>query len=119
LPRRVLKAKRVVGAFLAAAPRVLVLRRVLCCDRLAPRGRIQPDEGGVALVPFGDPLLEVARALPPHVQRGKRLEQLEQPLKANPLRLWEGVRVSGREITHDEGVRHMTPPATCRRSHMT
>ena len=37
----------------------------------------------------------------------KRLEQLEQPLKANPLRLWEGVRVSGREITHDERVKQL------------
>eukprot|EP00964_Phaeocystis_antarctica_P145176 scaffold111174_cov63-Phaeocystis_antarctica.AAC.2 len=72
--RRVLEAE-LVEEFLAAA-RVLVLRLV-AYDPLAPRVRSEADEGGIALVPLGDQLLEVARAPVPHILWGVRLEQLE------------------------------------------
>ena len=71
-------------------------------SRLAPRARSEAGEGRVALVPLNDQLLEVARALTPHMQRGARLEELVQRIIADPLRQWEVVRVPGREITHDE-----------------
>ena len=87
--RLVLKAK-VVGALLSYD------------SRLAPRAGSEAAEGWVALVPFNDQLLEVARALPPHMQRGVRLEELVQRIIADPLRHWEVVRVPGREIAHDE-----------------
>eukprot|EP00964_Phaeocystis_antarctica_P026230 scaffold14763_cov71-Phaeocystis_antarctica.AAC.1 len=76
MPRRVLEAELVEDVLLAAA-RVLVLRLV-ACDPLAPRVRSEADEGGIALVPLGDQLLEVARARAPHIHWGVRLEQLEQ-----------------------------------------
>ena len=68
---------------------------------LAPRAGSEAGKCGIALVPFNDQLLEVARALLPHIQRGERLEELVQPIIADPLRLWEFVRVPGREFTHD------------------
>eukprot|EP00964_Phaeocystis_antarctica_P068303 scaffold41379_cov71-Phaeocystis_antarctica.AAC.6 len=104
--RRVLEAELVEDEFLAAA-RALVLRLVACdpVDPLAPRVRSEADEDGIALVPLGDQLLEVARAPVPHILWGVRLEQLEQSLKADPLRRWEVVWVSGREIAHDERVK--------------
>ena len=79
-----------------------MLRLVPCDEPLAPRARSEAGKGGIALVPFGDQLLEVARPLLPHIQRGVWLEELVQPIIADPLRLWEVVRVPGREITHDE-----------------
>ena len=81
----------------------LVMLRLAPCDSpLAPRAGSEAGEGGIALVPFGDQPLEVARPLLPHIQRGVRLEELVQPIIADPLRLWEVVRVPGREIAHDE-----------------
>ena len=88
--------------FLPAKVLVAVLVRLVPGDSPpAPRAGSEADEGGIALVPFGDQLLEVARALLPHIQRGVRLEELVQPIIADPLRLWEDVRVPGREIAHD------------------
>ena len=99
--RRVLEAK-VAGVFLDAATALAMLRLDPCdFEPLAPRAGSEAAKGGVALVPFGDQLLEVARPLLPHIQRGVRLEELVQPIIADPLRLWEFTRVPGREIAHD------------------
>ena len=95
MPRSVLEAKLVQVCFTAA-----ILWRVVARDPLAPLAGIEADEGGVVLVPFDDPLPEIAR--PPLIHRGVRLEQLVQPIKADPSRCWEFARVLWREITHDE-----------------
>ena len=95
VPRSVLEAKPVEECFAAA-----IFWRVVACDPLAPLVGSEADEGGVVLVPFDDPQPEVAR--PPLTHRGVRLEQLVQPIKADPSRCWEFARVPGRKITHDE-----------------
>ena len=95
MPRSVLEAELVQVCFAAA-----ILWRVFACDPLAPLAGSEADECGVVLVPFDDPQPEVAR--PPLTHRGVRLEQLVQPIKADPSRCWEFPRVPGREITHDE-----------------
>ena len=95
VPRSVLEAKPVEECFAAA-----ILWRVVACDPLAPLVGSEADEGGVVLVPFDDPLPEVAR--PPLTHRGVRLEQLVQPIKADPSRCWVFTRVPRRKITHDE-----------------
>ena len=95
MPRSVLEANLPEVCFAAA-----ILWRVVACDPLAPLAGSEADEGGVVLVPFDDPLPEVARPLLTH--RGVRLKQLVQPIKADPSRCWEFPRVPGREVTHDE-----------------
>lgn len=83
VPRSVLEAKLVQVCFAAAILSLLVTRFV-ACDPLAPLAGSEADEGGVVLVPFDDLLPEVARPLLTH--RGVRLEQLVQPIKADPSR---------------------------------
>ena len=56
MPRSVLEAELVEVCFPAA-----ILWRVFACDPLAPFAGSEADEGGVVLVPFDDPLPEVAR----------------------------------------------------------
>ena len=46
--------------------------------------------------------VRMARKTPGAIGIGVRLEQLVQPIKADPSRCWEFARVPGREITHDE-----------------
>ena len=108
--RRVLEAELQEDVFHAAARAVL---RLVACDPLAPRVRSEADEGGIALVPLDDPLLEVATTLLPHIHGGVRLEQLEQPIIADPVRRREVLRVSGREVTHDELVKLLLQGAVC------
>ena len=94
MPRSVFEAKLPEVCFAAA-----ILCFFVACDPLAPLAGSEADEGGVVLVPFDDLLPEVARPLLTH--RGVRLEQLVEPIKANPARFWEFPWVTGREITHD------------------
>ena len=93
VPRSVLEAKPVEECFAAA-----ILWRVFACDPLAPLAGSEADECGVVLVPFDDPQPEVAR--PPLTHRGVRLEQLVQPIKADPSRCWVFARVPGRKMQH-------------------
>ena len=99
-----------------AAPAVL---RDIVSEPLAPLVDGKAGEGGVVLVPFGDELLEVARAVQPHTR--VRAEQGEEGVEAHPARCLELAWASGGEIAHDEGLKLLPQyfgrrvPRGCRR----
>ena len=74
--------------------------RLVVREPLAPLFDVKAGEGGVVFVPFGDQLLEVARAHQPHLTPVVRLEQAVEGVEAHPARRGQLARASGREVPH-------------------
>ena len=74
--------------------------RLVVTEPLAPLFDVKAGEGGVVFVPFGDQLLEVARAHQPHLGPVVRLEQAVEGVEAHPARRGQLAWASGREVAH-------------------